>query len=119
MMEIMNSMQGVNLHEKHGSMLRFPIYLNRQMAETTIESLDLSIRSYNSLKRAGYSTVGDLAEAVAGGKNLKTIRNCGAKSAREIMEKLFLYQYNSLKPDKRDSYLAEVVLMNIKGHRSE
>ncbi len=29
-----------------------------------------------------------------------------------LREKLFLYQYYSLKPDRRDDYLAEVVVMN-------
>ncbi len=54
--------------------------------EITIDELELSVRSYNSLKRAGITTVGDLV--------LKTedetmkIRNLGLKSFTEIKEKI-------------------------------
>ncbi|WP_026528393.1 DNA-directed RNA polymerase subunit alpha C-terminal domain-containing protein [Butyrivibrio sp. VCD2006] len=68
------------------------------------EALDLGVRAYNSLKRAGYSTIGELAEAIAEGTEIAKIRNCGAKSCREIMEKLFLYQYTKLQ-EKRNSLL--------------
>ena len=84
------------------------------MAAASIESLELSVRSYNSLKRAGYSTIGELAEAVAGEENvLARIRNCGKKSAEEIMARLFKYQYDQLKPERKDAYLLEVVLLNL------
>ena len=82
------------------------------MRNTSLEALELGQRSYNCLKRAGYSTIGEVADAISGGNDLKNIRNCGAKSVREIMEQLFLYQYNSLSPDKRSAYLKEVVLLN-------
>ena len=110
--KIMNSMEGVSLHEKKGGRFRFPFHLDRQMAETSIESLDLSQRSYNSLKRAGFSTVGDVVESISSGTSLKAIRNCGSKSAQEIMEHLFLLQYQSIKPEKREEYLLDVVRMN-------
>lgn len=108
----MNSMEGVDLHEKKGGRFRFPFYLDRQMEETSIESLDLSQRSYNSLKRAGFSTVGEVVESISSGTSLKAIRNCGDKSAREIMEKLFLLQYYSIRPEKQEEYLLDVVRMN-------
>ena len=110
--QIMNSIGGVELKEKRNGQFRFRMYLSPQMSAETIETLDLSVRSYNSLKRAGFHTVGELAEAVAGGMSLKSIRNCGRTSAREIMEHLFLYQYNSLRPESRDAYLREVAAMN-------
>ena len=40
------------------------------------------------------------------------IRSLGAKSAREIMEKLFLFQYDLLSDRKREDFLAEVLLIN-------
>jgi len=82
------------------------------MSETPIEALDLGVRAYNSLKRAGYGTIGDLAEVIAGGTEISKIRNCGSKSCREIMEKLFLYQYNTLPQEKREGYVKEVILLN-------
>ncbi len=113
MMELLNNVKGLNLKEKSGCGFRFRMHMNRSMEETSIEALDLSVRSYNCLKRAGYSNIGPLDEDIAAGKKLKEIRNCGNKSAREIMEHLFMFQYYSLKPDKRDPYLEEVVNLNI------
>ena len=113
-MAIMNRIDGVNLHEKKGGKFRFYMNLTDMMKNEPIESLDLSVRSFNSLKRAGFHTIGDVAQAVASGRELKGIRNCGAKSVREIMEHLFLYQYNSLPQDRQNKYLIEVVMRNLK-----
>lgn len=112
--EIMNQVEGVELKEKHGGTFRFRMHLTQQMEETKIEALELSVRSYHCLKRAGYETVGELAESIAAGGELMKIRNCGAKSIREIMEKLFVFQYESLSPARRKAYLQEVTAMNIR-----
>lgn len=109
---VMNQIDGVDLHEKKGGRFKFRMHITQTMSDTPIEALDLSARSYNSLKRAGYNSIGDLLDAISAGTELKGIRNCGAKSVREIMEQLFLFQYNSLPVDKQDAYLVEVVKMN-------
>ena len=110
--QIIEQITGDRVHEKKGSKFFFNIYLNSKMSETPIEALDLSVRAYNSLKRAGYGTIGNLAEAIAGGTEIGKIRNCGSKSCREIMEKLFLYQYSALPQERRAKYILEVVQMN-------
>jgi len=110
---IMNSLDGVELKEKHGGQFHFRLHLTNQMRNTSLEALELGQRSYNCLKRAGYSTIGEVVDAISGGTELKSIRNCGAKSVREIMEQLFLYQYTSLSPWRQEAYLKEVVQMNI------
>lgn len=109
----MNQLNGVILHEKKGGKFHFYMKLTKAMKETPIEALDLSPRSFNSLKRADYHTIGDVALAIAAGKDLRTIRNCGAKSIREIMEHLFLYQYDSLPADGQADYLIEVAKRNL------
>ena len=86
--------------------------MNEQIRNAPLEALELGQRSYNCLKRAGYNTIGELVSAISEGKELKGIRNCGAKSVREIMEQLFLFQYNALQPEHRDQYLLEVVRIN-------
>ena len=111
--DVMNQLDGVNLHEKKGGKFYFYMQLTKSMKETSIEALDLSPRSYNSLRRAHYYTIGDVANAIASGRDLKTIRNCGVKSIREIMEHLFLYQYDSLTSDRQTEYLLEVVKRNL------
>ena len=112
MKTILSSLEGVELREKHGGRFRFPIYMTDAMHRTGIESLDLGVRAYHSLKRAGIDTIGELAEGIADGVDLKSLRNCGEKSIREIMVHLFLYQYNSLKPERQERYLLHVVDMN-------
>ncbi len=111
--DIMEKLDGVSLREKQGSCFRFNMYMTGSMKETQIDALDLTPRPYNSLKRVGCSTIGQLTGLAAGDDGLKNIRNCGKRSIREIMEKLFLYQYNILTDERRKEYLLEVVALNI------
>ena len=57
-----------------------------KVLETTIEELDLSIRSYNCLKRAGINTVEELIKKDE--EELMKVRNLGRKSLEELQEKL-------------------------------
>jgi DNA-directed RNA polymerase subunit alpha len=52
----------------------------------TVEELNLSVRSYNCLKREGINTVGDLVEKSEA--ELMDIRNFGQKSIDEVKAKL-------------------------------
>lgn len=54
--------------------------------EMTIEELDLSVRSFNCLKRAGINTVEDLVSKTA--DEMMKVRNLGRKSMEEVIEKL-------------------------------
>ena len=54
--------------------------------DKTIEELDLSLRSFNCLKRAGYDTVGDIVDKTEA--ELKTIKNFGKKSLEEVKNKV-------------------------------
>jgi DNA-directed RNA polymerase subunit alpha len=54
--------------------------------DTPIEDLELSVRSYNCLKRQGVNSVGQLAECSEA--DLLNIRNFGAKSIEEVKDKL-------------------------------
>ena len=56
------------------------------MEDMTIEELDLSVRSYNCLKRAGIQTVQDLASKSE--DDMIKVRNLGKKSLKEVKEKL-------------------------------
>jgi DNA-directed RNA polymerase subunit alpha len=60
-----------------------------EISSRPIEELDLSVRVYNSLKRTGISTIGDLMELMdKHGGSLTTLRNFGDKSMQELKEKL-------------------------------
>ena len=52
----------------------------------TIEDLDLSLRSFNCLKRAGFDTVADIIAVPE--SELKTIKNFGKKSLTEVIDKI-------------------------------
>ena len=51
-----------------------------------IEDLDLSVRSYNCLKRANINTVGELTQKTV--EEMMKVRNLGKKSLKEVVEKL-------------------------------
>jgi len=52
----------------------------------TIEELDLSVRSYNCLKRAGINTVQELTQKTE--EEMMKVRNLGKKSLEEVKQKL-------------------------------
>ncbi|MFA6308824.1 MAG: DNA-directed RNA polymerase subunit alpha [Clostridia bacterium] len=57
-----------------------------KVLEMTIEELDLSVRSYNCLKRAGINTVEDLTNKTE--DDMMKVRNLGRKSLEEVLQKL-------------------------------
>ncbi|HBF41457.1 MAG TPA: hypothetical protein DDW19_06725 [Anaerolineaceae bacterium] len=64
-------------------------HLTSEAAETPIENLDLSVRVFNSLKRTGVTTVGDVLELLdKGDEAVMSIRNFGEKSLDELRQKM-------------------------------
>jgi DNA-directed RNA polymerase subunit alpha len=60
-------------------------HLTSEMIETPIENLDLSVRVFNSLKRTGITTVGEVLELLDKGEEaVMSIRNFGEKSLDEL-----------------------------------
>lgn len=57
-----------------------------KILEMNIEELDLSVRSYNCLKRAGINTVQELTNQTE--EDLMKVRNLGRKSLKEVKDKL-------------------------------
>ncbi|MBO5200546.1 MAG: DNA-directed RNA polymerase subunit alpha [Clostridia bacterium] len=57
-----------------------------KVLDMTIEDLDLSVRSFNCLKRAGINTVEDLTEKTE--EDMMKVRNLGRKSLEEVIAKL-------------------------------
>ena len=57
-----------------------------KILEMTIEDLDLSVRSFNCLKRAGINTVEDLINKSE--EDMMKVRNLGRKSLEEVVQKL-------------------------------
>ena len=57
-----------------------------KVMEMTIEELDLSVRSYNCLKRAGINTVQELTQKTE--EDMMKVRNLGRKSLEEVQQKM-------------------------------
>jgi len=66
--------------------------LQEKDLERTIEELDLSVRSFNCLKRAGINTVEDLTNKTE--DEMMKVRNLGKKSLEEVMAKLDSLGFN-------------------------
>ena len=57
-----------------------------KVKEMNIDELELSVRSYNCLKRAGINTVGELCNRTS--EDMMKVRNLGRKSLEEVIAKL-------------------------------
>ena len=60
--------------------------IKEKVLEMTIEELDMSVRSFNCLKRAGIDTVEDLINRTE--DDMMKVRNLGKKSLEEVIQKL-------------------------------
>jgi DNA-directed RNA polymerase subunit alpha len=77
------SLAAIALDQEEGSRL------TSEMIETPIENLDLSVRVFNSLKRTGITTVGEVLELLEkGDEAVMSIRNFGEKSLEELRQKM-------------------------------
>ncbi len=65
---------------------------HEKILEMTIEELDLSVRSFNCLKRAGINTVEDLIGKTE--EEMMKVRNLGKKSLEEVINKLHSLGYD-------------------------
>lgn len=75
--------------------------LTSEVAETPVESLDLSVRVFNSLKRTGITTVGDVLDLLEkGDQAVMSIRNFGEKSLDELRLKMREKGYLKDEPKK-------------------
>ena len=69
-----------------------------KILDMTIEDLDLSVRSFNCLKRAGINTVADLINKSE--EDMMKVRNLGRKSLEEVVQKLNSLGFGLQKEDE-------------------
>jgi DNA-directed RNA polymerase subunit alpha len=69
-----------------------------KILEMTIEELDLSVRSYNCLKRAGINTVEELVQNTE--EDMMKVRNLGTKSLEEVQNKLAMFSLSLRQSDE-------------------
>ena len=75
-----------NIAQDAETLIERPEVNRNRVLEMTIEELDLSVRSFNCLKRAGIDTVEDLINRTE--DDMIKVRNLGRKSLEEVIQKL-------------------------------
>jgi DNA-directed RNA polymerase subunit alpha len=79
----------INLSDVGGTtdvMIEPPSTETKKVLEMNIDELELSVRSYNCLKRAGINTVAELVDRTP--EDMMKVRNLGRKSLEEVLAKL-------------------------------
>ena len=99
------------LHKVFGKNIKVSVGFSKSACDASIEELVLSVRSYNALRRANVTTLGDLIERLNEG-DLKSIRNLGAKSFSEIQTKMLVYGFERLNEKERYAFFTHLVENN-------
>lgn len=99
------------LHRVFGKNIRVNVGFSKSACDSSIEELALSVRSYNALRRANVSTLGDLIERLNEG-GLKSIRNLGAKSFSEIQTKMLVFGFERLSEKEKIAFFHFLVENN-------
>lgn len=92
--------------------LQFPLVYSKAFGEMSVREIDLSERSKNSLGRARISTMQDLMN---GFNAVAKIRNCGAKSAKEIKTGFLQRWYETLDDKQFVDFWEEFIIINSHG----
>ena len=78
--------------------------------ETPVEELELTVRAYNCLKRAGITQVGEILEKLKKGQDeILAIRNFGQKSLDELMEKLEVKGFLNVLREEGEDFTSIIV----------
>ncbi len=99
------------LYRVFGKNIKVYIGLSKSACDASIEELVLSVRSYNALRRANISLIGDLIELLNEG-GLKSVRNLGVKSFREIQTKILVFCFEKLSVREKNAFFERLVENN-------
>ncbi len=99
------------VHSAIGNNVEINLPFGENLCKSRIEELDLSVRSFNCLKRQGINTVDDLIELLHT-EGLTQIRNLGKKSRNEIKTSLLNYGYKHLTAEKQFTFLENLIRDN-------
>lgn len=94
-----------------GSGINISIGFSAMSGDTGIENLELSVRSLNALRRAGIKTVRELIDGLNEGR-IKSIRNLGAKSFREIQTRILVYGFEQLTEKEKRDFILNLIESN-------
>mgnify|MGYP002518398487 CR=1 FL=1 len=101
----------VAIEKYFGVGARIQLPFSESSCNTEIEKLDLSVRSYNCLKRAGLHTVNNVIDAM-NGDSLWKIRNLGKNSRAEIHLRIYEFGYYNLSEKWRKDFVKTMLELN-------
>ena len=90
---------------------RIELPFSETVCNSSIESLNLSVRSYNGLKRTGLSTVGNVVDYIQEDK-LLNIRNLGKNSRAEINVRIYEFGYSCLSERAKKEFVEKLFELN-------
>lgn len=89
--------------------LKLPFRITTETGATKIETLDLSQRASNALKRSQINTIGDIVDSFS---TLKKFRNVGTITIREIRRKTADFLYEAMSVADRKAFWREFISLN-------
>lgn len=95
----------------YGTNIRMKIAYSRKTCETSIDEMQLSVRAWNALKRAGINTIGELIDVIQD-DGLMKIRNLGRKSMIEIKTKILETGFRDLRDNEKVRFFEYVIENN-------
>ena len=99
-----------------GDNIRVRLCYSLRDCGSSIDELNLSVRSQNALRRAGVMTLGELIDRLNEG-DIKSIRSLGRKSLSEIQTKIVVYGYDKLTYQERREFFSNLLEENIENMR--
>lgn len=99
------------LYAVFGKNISVSIPFSQKACNDTIEEIQFTVRSYNSMKRAGLSTIGEVIESLQD-ESLLRVRNLGKKSYCEIQTKILSYGYDRLSEREKIAFFRDVAERN-------
>ena len=94
-----------------GSRVKISVPFAKVDCDESIDKMDLSVRAFNALKRAGAFTVGDVIDLISNDELMK-IRNLGRKTAVEIKVGVMEFGYSRLTEREKKAFLSDVIKRN-------
>ena len=99
------------LYAVFGRNINVTIPFSQKACNDSIEEIQFTVRSYNSMKRAGLSTIGEVIESLQD-ESLLQVRNLGKKSYCEIQTKILTYGYDRLSEREKIAFFRDVAERN-------
>jgi len=96
------------LHIFYGSNIKMRLGYTRSACEASIDEMQLSVRSWNALRRVGIATVGELIDTI-NSDGLMKIRNLGRKSMIEIKTKIMMMGFSHLSEREKMAFFEFLV----------